>query len=143
LATLILDTNLLFSALLRRDTPVYQILETQIHDVYVLEYATVEIFKHKEKILAYSKLTEAEIYILYHELLRMVSFFDENEITREMWQDADFLCGDVDPNDTVYVAAAMCMNGLVWTGDKRLRSGLEAKGFTRFRSSTELLRLNS
>jgi predicted nucleic acid-binding protein len=42
------------------------------------------------------------------------------------------LCRGVDPADAPFVALTLALDGRLWTGDKKLRSGLAARGFTRF-----------
>jgi len=39
---------------------------------------------------------------------------------------------DIDPKDVLFVALTIEMDGLLWTGDTKLRSNLEVKGFDSF-----------
>jgi predicted nucleic acid-binding protein len=48
------------------------------------------------------------------------------------WTEAWRLCGDVDENDTAYVALTLELDGRLWTGDKELEMGLRRKGFDKF-----------
>lgn len=41
------------------------------------------------------------------------------------------LVKDVDEKDIIYVALTIEMNGLLWTGDKKLIKGLQKKGFNK------------
>jgi predicted nucleic acid-binding protein len=50
----VVDTNILFSALLRSRTRFADVLLRSEHAFYVCESVLVELFKHKEKILAAS-----------------------------------------------------------------------------------------
>ncbi|MGM0706537.1 MAG: PIN domain-containing protein [Bacteroidota bacterium] len=38
----------------------------------------------------------------------------------------------MDETDAPHVAITIEVNGLLWTGDKRLKSGLQSQGFDRF-----------
>ncbi|HEX7242546.1 MAG TPA: PIN domain-containing protein [Longimicrobiaceae bacterium] len=126
------DTNILFSALLRGHTSFAEVLLQSEHSFYVCESVLVEIFKHKEKIIRLSQLSEDDVVRLYHTLLRRLHVYREALISREQWAAAYELCRDVDESDTPHVALAMSLDGLLWTGDKRLRNALQAKGFDRF-----------
>lgn len=126
------DTNVLFSALLRSSGPFADRLLRSEHPFYVCESVLVEIFKHKEKILRLSQLDEDDLLRFYHVLLRRLHLYREDLIEPEHWRRAHELCRDVDETDTPHVALALALDGLLWTGDKALRQGLEAKGFDRF-----------
>lgn len=73
---------------------------------------------------------------LYHVLLRRVSFYKEDLISRENLTNAYALCHDVDEADTPHVALTLELDGLLWTGDKKLKDGLRLKGFDRFFTPT-------
>lgn len=69
---------------------------------------------------------------LLYELIRHIDFFDENSISVEALQKAWALVKDVDAKDLLFVALTIEMEGLLWTGDKQLQMGLEARGFDAF-----------
>ncbi|WP_415878788.1 PIN domain-containing protein [Methylomonas sp. TEB] len=96
------------------------------------KYGFVELFKYKEKICAVSKHTQDEVLELLYELIRHIDFFDENSISAEALQKAWTLVKDVDAKDLLFVALTIEMGGLLWTGDKQLRMGLDSLGFDAF-----------
>lgn len=128
----VVDTNIIFSALLRSESRFAETLLRAEHRFYVCESVLVELFKHKEKILRLSRLTDEDLARLYHVLLRNLHLFKEDFIAPEHWRSAHLLCLDIDDADTPHVALALELDAPLWTGDKRLRQGLEARGFTRF-----------
>lgn len=128
----VVDTNILFSALLRTRTRFTETLLQSEHSFYVCESVLVELFRRKEKILSLSQLTEDNLAHLYHVLLRRLHLQKEDLISSNHWITAHRLCRDVDEADTPHVALVLELGGLLWTGDKRLREGLQAKGFDRF-----------
>lgn len=128
----VIDTNILFSALLSgRSRIATVVFDTEIR-FRICETALVELFRHKEKLLRAARPSEDEVLRVYHRLLRRLEILKEDFISPSSWEQAVELCRDVDLNDTAHVAAAIETNGLLWTGDQRLRRGLEAKGFARF-----------
>lgn len=64
--------------------------------------------------------------------LRRLHFYKEDLIAPEHWRQALALCREVDGSDTPHVALSLERDGLLWTGDKRLRDGLSERGFSRF-----------
>ena len=96
------------------------------------KFGFVELFKHKEKICAVSKHSQDEILEILYELIRHIDFFDENSLSVNSLTDAWALVKDIDPKDMLFVALTIEVDGLLWTGDTKLRSGLEAKGFDSF-----------
>jgi predicted nucleic acid-binding protein len=92
----------------------------------------VELFKHKERILAATKLSEAEVLECLVELLSRISFIDEGSIPIGVWMEGRRLCADVDPKDTPFVALSLHLGGRLWSKDAQLKAGLQAKGFDQF-----------
>lgn len=89
----------------------------------------VELFKRKEKILKVSQLTEEEIIKIYQILLKRINLYKEDLILAENLVTAYQLCQDIDETDTPHIALTIELDGLLWTGDKKLKQGLERKGF--------------
>lgn len=128
----VVDANILFSALLRQDSKFTQLLLTSKHPFFVCEATIVELFKHKERIIALSKLSETEVVQLFYLLLRHLTVAKEQLIPPIVRRQAYALCADIDEADTPHVALTLHLGGLLWTGDRRLKTGLEQKGFHAF-----------
>jgi len=133
LKTVIVDTNILFSALLGKSKKFRDVLLTEKNTTfYSCKFVIVELFKHKEKIQKYSSLEEDEILELLYGFLKRINFFDEDSVTVETRQKAYDLCKDVDEKDIPHLSITIELDGLLWTSDKTLREGLEGKGFDSF-----------
>lgn len=129
----IVDTNILFSALLGKSKNLREaILSEKELTFYSCKFIFVELFKYKEKIRAKSSLDEDEILELLHTLLSKIKIFNEESITNESLKKAYNLCKDIDEKDTPFVAVTIELSGLLWTNDKKLKDGLRAKGFDSF-----------
>jgi predicted nucleic acid-binding protein len=102
------------------------------------KYGFVELFKHKEKISKVSKHSNDEILEMLYELIRRIDFFDENSISVPSLQKSWSLVKDVDPKDMLFVALTIEMNGLLWTGDLKLRTALKEQGFDAFLKKNHL-----
>lgn len=128
----VVDTNVLFSALLRRSARFTEVLLTSDRRFLINELVVVELFKHKEKIVRLSRLGDEDVVHLFYELLRELELFKEELVAPPNRAKAAELCQDVDLTDAPHVAIALETGGLLWTGDEKLKQGLRAKGFTRF-----------
>jgi len=128
----IVDTNIITSALLKKQTAFMEVLLNAPQKFYLCERGIVEIFNHKEKLVACSALTQSELAQFYHLLLTKVNVFKEELISIGNWRAAHELCKEVDETDTPFVALTFELDGLLWTGDKILKAGLKQKGFDKF-----------
>lgn len=128
----IVDTNILFSALLSTQSSFAETLLKSEHQFFVCEQILVEMFKHKEKIARLSKLSESDLIRFYYILLKRLYLFKEDLISLKNRKSAFELCRDIDETDTPHVALTLELDGLLWTGDKALKEGLKLKGFTQF-----------
>lgn len=128
----VIDTNILFSALLSRESRLAAtILRAEVR-FFITETLIVELFEHKERLSAYSKQNETELLRTLQDLLRRVRLYPEEMISPEHWENAYRLCHSIDATDTPHVALALELDALLWTGDKKLREGLRRQGFERF-----------
>ena len=128
----IVDTNILFSALISQESVLRKTLFTDEVDFYAPNFAFVELFKYKEKIQKLAKLSDNELFEFMNLLLNRITFVNEKFISLTSKQKAYDLCKDIDLKDIVFVALAFELNALLWTGDKKLKIGLELHGFVDF-----------
>jgi len=130
--SIIVDTNVLFSALLADQSSFADMLLSSDNQFFICEAILIELFKHKEKIVKASRLSEEELIRVYHILLKRVNIFKEELIAPINRRKAFELCSDIDESDAPHVALTLELNGLLWTGDKKLRDKLKRKGFDQF-----------
>lgn len=135
--SIIVDTNIIFSALRSSDSHTRTKLLASRHKFYAPNFLVVEIFKHKERILQKSKAREEEVYEFLNKVLQKIHFINEELIGTEHIIEAYHLCKDVDEKDTPFVALAFEMEAELWTRDQELKEGLLRKGFDKFFSESE------
>ncbi len=128
----VVDTNVLFSALHSDNPNIRKILNNKIFQFFCPNFIFRELFKYKEKLVKNSKLTETEIEELLGILLQKLNFINENHISLGNWIEAYKLCHQVDEKDTPFVALALELEADFWTRDQVLKNALIKKGFTQF-----------
>ncbi len=117
---IILDSNILFAALIRESTTRKLILW---HDGYFLipSYIFIEMESHKAELLAKSGLDKPNFDWLLRLLLNKVIIIPNNTLQPYRKQ-ADHLVKDIDLGDALFVAAALAYSGSVlWSDDKKLK----------------------
>jgi putative PIN family toxin of toxin-antitoxin system len=125
---LVIDTNIIFSALLKSHSQELEIIQSTDIEVFVPKFLIIEIFKHKEKIIRISKLNEEEILESLYLILKYCTIFNEEDISEEIKITAFKYVEDIDLKDFIFVATALTLNAYLWSGDKKLINGLKAKG---------------
>ena len=137
----IVDTNIIFSALLNTSGTIGDLIfdSENVFDFYSCEYMRFEINKHWIKLKHISKLTDTDLKESLFKLLTKIRFINEELIPEKLWLKAEKLAGDVDEDDTDFVALTLYLKGILWTGDKGLYTGLRNKGFEKIISTQELL----
>ncbi len=129
----VVDTNIIFSALISgAESAFAETLLRSDNQFFVCESTIVEIFKHKEKIIKFARISEDDMTRWYHLLLKHLQLYKEDLIAPENRKAAYELCKDVDEADTPHVALALELKAVLWTGDKKLQNGLIKKGFDKF-----------
>ncbi len=140
---IIVDTNIVFSALLNTDSRIGRILiNGKNHfEFYAPEYLKYEVFNHKEKIKALGKFTERDFFEVYVLIIKNITVLNHSIIPETIYKKAELLCREIDIDDTVFVAFSYFTKSTLWTGDKRLIKGLADKGFDNVISTSELYQL--
>ena len=132
-APVIVDTNILFAALVSSRSRIREILFTEKElDFSCPRFLFVELFKHKERILAATELSEDDLLDALNALLARVHFVDEATIPLGTWLEARRLCHGIDEKDTPFIALTIHLNARLWTEDAELKAGLRAKNFNLF-----------
>jgi len=136
---IVVDTNIIFSALLSSSSNIRQIITSQTFDLFSCNSAITELLSLKSKILKYTKFETEKLEYLMHQIIKEIEFINERYISKEAYQKAWQLCKEIDESDTPFVALAIELKALLWTGDKKLFKGLKEKGFEDVISTQELM----
>lgn len=142
---IIVDSNIVYSGILNTQSTIGDILLNAdgIIEFYTCEYLQEEISNHEEAILKATGYMDSELQEVQFKFYAKLTFFTEALIPFEYWQAAANFVRDVDIDDIAFVALSLFLNAKLWTGDKRLREGLQKKGFSNFISTLEIVKLLS
>ncbi len=137
---IIVDTNIVFTALLNIDSRIGQILinGARYYDFYSPEYIREEILEHKKRIKSIANLNEETFIKLYELILRNIKILNHTLIPIDVYTKAEELCKTIDIDDTIFVAVSIYTRGKLWTGDNKLINGLIDKGYIRFIKTKDL-----
>ncbi|MDY0076828.1 MAG: PIN domain-containing protein [Bacteroidales bacterium] len=137
---IIVDTNIVFSALLNINSRIGQILINgkTYFDFYSPEYVKSEIFQHKGKIKSIGKLSDDEFVEAYGLILKNITILNHSLIPLEIYRSSELLCQDIDIDDTIFSAVSDFVKGTLWTGDLKLLNGLKNKGYRNVIKTEEL-----
>lgn len=117
---LVVDTNVLLSALIADS--VTRTLLGAIEDTLVAPVELKrELSQHSELVLEKSGLSEPEIEELTSRLFDHLEFVPDSELEAYRAEAVDELA-DVDPDDVIFLAAALAVDGGIWSDDRHLRN---------------------
>ena len=138
--TVVVDTNIVISALITPNSRLAQILTYHsLPGKRVSSHILIsELSKHHDKIVRASKRDSKTISDDIYSYLQYIKLYEETVILPQYWQEADRLTKDIDSDDIAFVALALQTGGILWTGDKKLSAHLKAKGFDQVANTAEL-----
>jgi len=141
---IVVDTNIVFSAILNTESKIGTILlkprtRLNFYSTFQLNY---EIEEHKNKILKLSPYSITELERIIQLVKQRIRFIDPVFIKKSHLEMAEELTKDVYVDDTEFVALTEHINGYLWSGDKKLRSGLIKKGWDKFVTIDQLYELS-
>jgi predicted nucleic acid-binding protein len=114
---LIVDTNVLISALVKKST-VRGLLLNPLFEFYVPEHCIEEIERHVAEISERSGLSDENVYLLLGVLLASVQVVPAERVLKK-YKEAEKIMGEIDRDDVPFVALALSFpNDGIWTEDK-------------------------
>ncbi|HJP63109.1 MAG TPA: PIN domain-containing protein [Mucilaginibacter sp.] len=127
----IVDTNIVFSAILNSRGKIGELLLNKPADVEYLSPAFLleELELHTEKILRIANLSDLEYQHLKEYVIQHISFVEADDITAEHWIKAGEMIKAVDEKDIPFLALVLHVKGSLWTGDKKLIGALQSIKF--------------
>ncbi len=139
---LVVDTNIVFSALLNSSGNIAKILLNTNKSVefYSCDFLKDELNLHHKKIQKYTKLSVSQVNELIDLVCSKIIFIDERLLpTSSIKSGYDLVC-DIDEKDLPFVAMSIHFKAFLWTGDKQLYNGLVKKNYKRVINTTSLLK---
>ena len=126
---IVVDTNIVFSAILNTNSKISKII---LHprsklNLYSTDHLQYEIAKHWAKLKSISAFSEIELHKTSSLIISKIKFISVQLIPRNLFNISEELTGDIDIDDTEFVALTKHINGKLWTGDKELIKGLKKK----------------
>ena len=137
---IIVDTNIVFSAILNTNSRIAQILiyENPKFQFYSCDYLQTEILRHRDKLLKLTKLSVEELLELENFITHNITFINEHLLPEKLIEETQILLQNIDPFDVPFVALANHLNAKLWTGDKKLYNPLKEQNFKNIISTLEL-----
>ena len=117
---LTIDTNIIFSAIIKPGKIRDLILQHQELELYAPEELAMELEELKPKILKYTRLTREEVNLVTNTILNKILKIIPRQAYLQEASQALKLLENTDPKDTPFVALAMHLNAPLWTGDKKI-----------------------
>jgi predicted nucleic acid-binding protein len=140
---IVLDTNIVFSAILNTQSRIGQLIinGSRYFDFYTVELLRAEIINHKAKILQISRFDENQFSEIFQMLSSRIKFINDILIADDEFEIANTLVSNIDENDTLFVALTNHLSATLWTGDKKLITGLQKKNYQALITTDELYRI--
>ncbi len=144
---IVVDTNVVFSALLNPSATVGQIIiygqRQQQFEFFAPNLLREEIKRHRAKIIEFSKSIDEQTFEdIKDEIFSCINFISEEQIPYDLWHNTIPLVRDTDMDDLAFVVLAEYLDTKLWAGDKKLQVGLEKLGYNRIISTEELWGMN-
>lgn len=137
---IVIDSNIVFSEILNSQNKIGQLIinSSNLFRFYAVSLLKEEIERHKDKLLSISGYTNQQFINAYQNILRRINFIDDILIPDNEIYFALNLVADIDENDVLFVALTNHLKAKLWTGDKKLISGLKRKGYKNVLATNDL-----
>jgi predicted nucleic acid-binding protein len=140
---IVVDTNIVFSALLNTDSRIARIIlqpKTNLN-FYSTHHLLAEIETHSEKLRQIADYTKEQYDMAFARIIKRIKIIDVRLIPIVTLKRALNLAIDVDIDDTEFIALTDHIKGKLWSGDKILISGMQGKGWDEFILTNDLFQV--
>ncbi len=125
---LVLDSNIIFSALIKKSTT-RNIILSDIFDLYAPEYVFIEITEHKELLLRKSKMNEEDFDALLLLLQKHIHLVSKENYNKNMAL-AENILRNIDITDSPFLALALDLKCSIWSNDGHFKKQDKAGVYT-------------
>ena len=125
---LVLDSNIIFSALIKK-SKTRDIILSDLFELYAPEYIFNEITKHKELLLKKSKLDRGDFDALLLLLQKHIHLLSKDKYNEKMAIAEDIL-RNIDITDSPFLALALALNCSIWSNDGHFKQQDEVVVYT-------------
>ena len=138
---IVVDTNILFSAMLNTDSQIAHILlqPKSTLNFYTSQTLAEEINEHAGKLRKIAGYSTKEFDAVLRIFTSRIRFINPILIPKAIFEASLQLTQDIDIDDTEFVALTEHIKGYLWSGDHVLRKGLERKKWKRFIQTEQLI----
>lgn len=142
---IIVDANIVFSGILNSNSKIGDLLINSKNKFNFIapEFLRYEIKDKYQRLQAISGLNIEQVMEAEYQVCKDITFISEEQINYKFWKEAHRLVHDIDIKDIQYVAYARQFRCKIWSGDKKLFKGLNAKGFTNMVTTDNLFELRN
>jgi len=126
--TLVIDTNILISALIKEGL-IREILTNLKLNFIFPELSLEDIYFYKTDIMRKAKINEKQFYTLLLRLLKYVKIIPL-DIINSFREEAHEIMGKIDKEDTIFIATALAFNCPIWSDDKHFQKQNKIKILT-------------
>ena len=130
---LVIDANILFSALIKNSLTAELVFNDEIK-LYSPEFIIEEFLKYEDEILEKTSRTRENFVMTMHMLKDIISVVPQEEYSALIVQGKEI---SPDPNDVLYFALALKLNCAIWSNDTRLKMQDKVKVY----SSSEVMKM--
>ena len=140
---IVVDTNIVFSAILNTDGKLSRIILQPKGrlNFYTTNFLYEELSKHKTKLISLSKYSESEFQRAFTLITQRIKIINFDLIPKKDFETAIKLAYNIDENDIEFVALTEHIKGKLWTGDTVLIKGLTRKNWIKIITTKELYQL--
>ncbi|MCK4647539.1 PIN domain-containing protein [Candidatus Pacearchaeota archaeon] len=117
--TLIIDTNVVISALIKKGFTREILTDFNINFIFP-EQGLKEIYFYKSEIIRKAKINEREFNVLLLRLLKYIRLIP-TEIFVDFREEADKIMNKIDKDDVIFIACALAFDCPIWSDDKHFK----------------------
>jgi predicted nucleic acid-binding protein len=134
---LIIDTNIILSALIKQSTT-RSILTNPQFEFYIADFSIQEIQKYKNLVIEKSGLTNEKIELLFAIIMENIKIINKTQLKPKL-KEAFKIMENIDPKDSPILACALTIpNEGIWTEDKHFKKQNKIKVYNKKELLAEL-----